>query len=175
MRWRLEASDAGAPVVGTAAAPLAPPVLAAADRRLRRLADRAFSDLGSLRIADRTRPDDVFLAAGAPWFYTMFGRDSLIAARMLLPVDRTIAEGTLRALAARQGVRVDEETAEQPGKILHEVRRTDQRLDLEGGFHLPPVYYGTIDATPLWVNLLHDAWRAGMPDGEVTALLGNLE
>ena len=59
---------------------------------------------------------------------------------------------------------VDEETAEQPGKILHEVRRTDLRLDLEGGFHLPPVYYGTIDATPLWVNLLHDTWRAGMPD-----------
>jgi glycogen debranching enzyme len=175
VRWRLRASDAAAPVVGTTAAPLVPPVLAAADRRLLRLADRAFSDLGSLRIADRTRPDDVFLAAGAPWFYTMFGRDSLIAARMLLPVDRTIAEGTLRALAARQGVRVDEETAEQPGKILHEVRRTDQRLDPEGGFHLPPVYYGTIDATPLWVNLLHDVWRAGMPDGEVTALLGNLE
>ena len=173
--WRLEASDAGTPVVGTAADAPAPPVLVTDDRRLRRLADRAFSDLGSLRVADRTRPDDVFLAAGAPWFYTMFGRDSLIAARMLLPVDRTIAAGTLRALAARQGVRVDEETAEQPGKILHEVRRTDLRLDLEGGFHLPPVYYGTIDATPLWVNLLHDAWRAGMPDGEVAALLDNLE
>ena len=175
MRWRLEASDTAAPVVGTAAAPSGPPVLATDDQRLHRLADRAFSDLGSLRVADRTEPDDVFLAAGAPWFYTMFGRDALIAARMLLPVDRTIAAGTLRALAARQGVRVDEETAEQPGKILHEVRRTDVRLDAEGGFHLPPVYYGTIDATPLWVSLLHDAWRAGMPDGEVIGLLDNLE
>jgi glycogen debranching enzyme len=104
----------------------------------------------------------------------MFGRDSLIAARMLLPVDRSLAEGTLRALAARQGTKVDEETAEQPGKILHEVRRTEVSHDSEG-FHLPPVYYGTIDATPLWISLLHDAWRAGMPEAEVAALLDNLE
>lgn len=173
--WRLRVRDAAAPILGTTAPPMEPPVLAGDDRRLHRLADRAFSDLSSLRIVDRNRPDDVFLAAGAPWFYTMFGRDALIAARLVLPVDRAIAEGTLRALAARQGLRVDEETAEQPGKILHEVRRTDLRLDLEGGFHLPPVYYGTIDATPLWVNLLHDAWRAGMPDEDVTALLDNLE
>jgi len=175
VRWRLQARDAAAPMVGTTAAPLAPPVLAAGGRRLQRLADRAFSDLSSLRMADRALPDDVFLAAGAPWFYTMFGRDSLLAARMMLPVDRTLAAGTLRALAARQGLRTDEETAEQPGKILHEVRRADLRLDPEGAFHLPPVYYGTIDATPLWVNLLHDAWRAGLPDGEVAGLLDNLE
>lgn len=173
--WSLRAVDAASPILGTTAPPVSTPRLDTIDQRLHRLADRAFSDLNSLRIADRSRPDDVFLAAGAPWFYTMFGRDSLIAARMLLPVDRSLAEGTLGALAARQGTKVDERTAEQPGKILHEVRRTDLNLDTEGSFHLPPVYYGTIDATPLWINLLHETWRAGMPDADVTALLDNLE
>jgi len=172
--WSMWMQDTAAPVLGTDAPPLAAPALDTDDQRLHRLADRAFSDLSGLRIADRTSPEDVFLAAGAPWFYTMFGRDSLIAARMLLPVDRTLAEGTLRALAARQGTVVDEETAEQPGKILHEVRRTDLVVG-DDGTHLPPVYYGTIDATPLWICLLHDTWRAGMPDDEVTALLDNLE
>jgi glycogen debranching enzyme len=172
--WSLRAEDAAAPILGTTSPPLPTPQLATSDQRLQRLADRAFSDLNSLRIADRSLPDAVFLAAGAPWFYTMFGRDSIIAARMLLPVDRSLAEGTLRALAARQGTKVDEETAEQPGKILHEVRRTDVSHAAEG-FHLPPVYFGTIDATPLWINLLHDTWRAGMPDGEVGGLLDNLE
>jgi glycogen debranching enzyme len=172
--WSLRASDVASPILGTTAPPVQTPKLDTSDQRLQRLADRAFSDLNSLRIADRSMPDAVFLAAGAPWFYTMFGRDSIIAARMLLPVDRSLAEGTLRALAARQGTKVDEETAEQPGKILHEVRRTDVSHSAEG-FHLPPVYYGTIDATPLWINLLHDTWRAGMPDAEVAALLDNLE
>jgi glycogen debranching enzyme len=173
--WSLRAADNAAPILGTTAAALPTPRLESDDQRVQRLADRAFSDLNSLRIADRALPDEVFLAAGAPWFYTMFGRDSLIAARMLLPVDRTLAGGTLRALAARQGTKVDEETAEQPGKILHEVRRTDLSVDADGGVHLPPVYFGTIDATPLWVNLLHDTWRAGMPDSEVSELLDNLE
>jgi len=171
--WSLRMEDAATPVLGSDAPPLAAPRLATTDQRLQRLADRAFSDLSSLRIADRSLPDDVFLAAGAPWFYTMFGRDSLIAARMLLPVERSLAEGTLRALAARQGTKVVEETAEQPGKILHEVRRTD--LAVGDDTHLPPVYYGTIDATPLWICLLHDTWRAGMPDADVAALLDNLE
>jgi hypothetical protein len=173
--WTLRMVDDAAPVLGTHAGPLRAPRLGGSDPRLQRLAERAFSDLTGLRIADRSLPDEVFLAAGAPWFYTMFGRDALIAARMLLPVDSTLAGGTLRALAARQGSRVDTETAEQPGKILHEVRRTDLSVDATGGVQLPPVYYGTIDATPLWVNLLHDAWRSGMPDGEVAALLDHLE
>ncbi len=172
--WSLRLNDAAAPILGTKIPHVPTPELTSSDPRLQRLADRAFSDLNSLRIADRTRPDDVFLAAGAPWFYTMFGRDSIIAARMLLPVDRSLAEGTLRALAARQGTEVDPATAEQPGKILHEVRRTDVAHESEG-FHLPPVYYGTIDATPLWISLLHETWRAGMPEAEVASLLPNLE
>lgn len=174
--WKISLSDAGAPMVAAETPPLTAPALIAGDQRIERLIRQSFSDLNSLRMADRSQPRDVFLAAGAPWFFTMFGRDSLIAARMLLPVDVTLAAGTLRALAARQGTVSDPATAEQPGKILHEVRRTTLTLaEGDGGIRLPPVYFGTIDATPLWICLLHDAWRAGMPDQEVQALLPQLE
>jgi glycogen debranching enzyme len=137
--------------------------------RLQRLMSTSMSDLNSLRLAGVRAPGDAFLAAGAPWHLTLFGRDSLIAARMLLPVNRELAAGTLRALAARQGTRDDPETAEEPGKIVHEVRRQFTQL--------PPVYYdyyGSMDATALWVCLLHDTWQAGMPDAEVAALLPHL-
>jgi hypothetical protein len=173
--WSLGMADAAAPIVAAAGTPLPTPRMQGVDQRLQRLANRALADLNSLRVADRSSPEHVFLAAGAPWFYTLFGRDSLITARMLLPLDDTLARGTLRALAARQGTVTDRVTAEEPGKILHEVRRTDLQVDSTGGLHLPPVYYGTIDATPLWINLLHDAWRAGMPQREVAALVEPLE
>ena len=178
--WALNMTDSAAAVVAASTPELPVLVLETADPRhpadprLERLMRQAFTDLNSLRVADAGSPDETFLAAGAPWFYTMFGRDSLIAAQLLLPVDITLAAGTLRALASRQGTRTDEDTAEQPGKILHEVRRTTSSLAGEGT-SLPPVYYGTIDATPLWATLLHDAWRAGMPEDEVAALLENLE
>ena len=119
-------------------------------------------------------PGDTFLAAGAPWFFTLFGRDSLWAARMLLPLGTDLAAGTLRVLAARQGTVTDVDSAEQPGKILHEVRAKPLSLGEEGRV-LPPVYYGTVDATPLWVCLLHDAWRWGMPADQVEALLPAME
>jgi glycogen debranching enzyme len=67
---------------------------------------------------------------------------------------------------------VEVETAEEPGKILHEQRRDTHGF---GAMSLPPLYYGTIDATPLWICLLHDVWRAGVPSAEVTELLPALE
>ncbi|WP_298457035.1 glycogen debranching N-terminal domain-containing protein [uncultured Cellulomonas sp.] len=150
------------------------PAVAADDRRLAALLDQALADLTTLRMTADFAPGDTFLAAGAPWFFTLFGRDSIWAARMLLPLGTELAAGTLRVLAARQGTVADPETAEQPGKILHEVRA--QPLDLGGeGRVLPPVYYGTVDATPLWVCLLHDAWRWGMPAEQVRALLPAME
>jgi len=173
--WAVMLEDSAAPIVAASTPPLPVPVLTSTEPRLARLMQRAFGDLNSLRVADSALPDETFLAAGAPWFYTMFGRDSLIAAQMLLPVDTTLAASTLRALAARQGRRTDPDTAEQPGKILHEVRRTSLELAGAEGVRLPPVYFGTIDATPLWIKLLHDAWRSGMPEIEVAALLDNLE
>lgn len=110
--------------------------------------------------------DGAFIAAGSPWYLTLFGRDSIWAARMLLPLGTDIAAGTLRTLAARQGRAVDPATGEEPGKILHELRRAD-----DGHASLPPVYYGTVDATPLWVCLLAEAWRFGLDQEVVAGLL----
>lgn len=146
------------------------PAVRADDRRLGHLLEMSLDDLAGLRMATPERPDDTFLAAGAPWFFTLFGRDSLWAARLLLPLGTELAAGTLRVLASRQGAVVDVGTGEEPGKFLHEVRR-DQFGLRSAGHSLPPVYFGTVDATPLWVCVLHDAWRWGMPDDEVAALL----
>jgi hypothetical protein len=143
------------------------------DDRLARWLDRAGQDLDALRMR-RTTGDDEFLAAGAPWFFTLFGRDSLWAARFLIPVDHRIAASTLRVLASLQGMGRDPQTAEQPGKIMHEIRQAALAVD-NAEISLPPLYYGTVDATPLWVCTLHDAWRAGMPAHDVEALLPNLE
>ncbi|ARC58136.1 hypothetical protein AS850_13715 [Frondihabitans sp. 762G35] len=154
-------------------APLDPP---ASDDRLARWLDRALDDLEALRLTTVESPDDVFLAAGAPWFFTLFGRDSVWAARFLLPVDDglRLARGTLRVLAGLQGTERVAETAEQPGKIMHELR--SQTLTIPGeNVSLPPLYFGTVDATALWVCLLHDAWRNGLSDDEVRALLPHLE
>lgn len=174
--WTLAITDAG----GVVTAPRrsepewSVPQVEAADLRIPALLDQALTDLAALRLSARHAPEDVFLAAGAPWFFTLFGRDSIWAARMLLPLGTELAAGTLRTLAALQGTRTDPATAEQPGKILHEVRRATLTIPGEGTV-LPPVYYGTVDATPLWVCLLHDAWRWGMPAAEVEALLPAME
>jgi glycogen debranching enzyme len=171
--WAVDLTDTDSPMLAADGAPIVAP--ASDDPRLNRLLERSVSDLNSLRLAHYSHPHDTFLAAGAPWFFTMFGRDSIIAARMLLPINTAIAGGTLRALAGRQGTETDHTTAVQPGKILHEVRRTVLTMAETGqALRLPPVYYGTIDATPLWICLLHDAWKAGMPDAEVEELVPNL-
>ncbi|MBW3578263.1 MAG: amylo-alpha-1,6-glucosidase [Actinobacteria bacterium] len=147
------------------------PVVRCSDLRMARLVRRSLEDLTSLQLPDPDAPDDVFCAAGSPWFLTLFGRDSVWAAFMALPYHLGLAGGTLRVLARRQGRQVNLDTEEAPGKILHEVRRGS--LSYRGP--LPEVYYGTIDATPLWVVLLSEAWRWGLPEEEVGALLDNLE
>ncbi|SCK45543.1 glycogen debranching N-terminal domain-containing protein [Streptomyces sp. WMMB 322] len=147
--------------------------LTTADRGLDQWFARSCSDLRSMLLADPLEENDTFLAAGAPWFLTLFGRDSIWAARMLLPLGTGLAAGTLRTLARRQGAVSDPGTEEQPGKILHEIRRDG--LDFGNGLSVPPCYYGTVDATPLWVTLLHDAWRWGMPAEEVERLLPHAE
>ncbi|HEY0247238.1 MAG TPA: glycogen debranching N-terminal domain-containing protein [Gryllotalpicola sp.] len=172
--WNAQARDERAAVAAASDAPgwdraalPTPP-----DPRLARWLERAFTDLEALRMT-RAGDPDVFLAAGAPWFFTLFGRDALWAARFLLSVDRPLALSTLRTLAALQGTHTDPQTGEQPGKIMHELRPTSLELPGEA-IALPPLYYGTIDATPLWISLLRDAWRAGgarPDDAEVHALL----
>lgn len=178
--WSLRVADAGAVV----AAPKSRVVAAAAGRvavpagrafDLGRLVRRALDDLDGLQLTLAGHPDASFIGAGAPWFLTLFGRDSIIAARLLLPAAPQVAHGTLAALAALQGTADDPETAEAPGKIVHELRRDVTHHVGAEQFQLPPRYYGTVDATPLWISLLHDAWAAGMPRESVDELMPNLE
>jgi glycogen debranching enzyme len=175
LTWRLVATDPAA-VVGApvSAVEWERPEVTSDDRRLTALLDQALDDLATLRLVTTDQPDQPFLAAGAPWFFTLFGRDSLWAARLLLPLGTDLAGSTLRALAGRQGKTTDQRTAAAPGKIMHELRRNGF-VEPNTGFSLPAVYYGTIDATPLWVCLLHDAWRWGMPAEDVEDLLPNAE
>ena len=143
------------------------------DSRLAATVHSSLVDLRHLLLTDPLDGGDVFAAAGSPWYLTLFGRDSIWAARMSLPFGTELARGTLRALARRQGTVSDVASAQEPGKILHEVRRT-VFLD-PGKLALPPVYYGTVDATPLWVCLLHDAWRWGLDPADVLDLRPALE
>ena len=172
--WRLDLEDPSVPFSAATAtwAPSAARRAAEAgdgdeQRAAALLLERSLSDLDALRLQLPGQPEQTFFAAGAPWFFTLFGRDSLLSALLALPVDRSIAEGTLRTLAARQGTHVDIGTAQQPGKILHEVRAQGMEM---ADSHLPPVYYGTIDATPLWIELLHETRGAGLADAVLEEL-----
>ncbi len=125
-------------------------------------------DLGALRIFDPDFPERAVLAAGAPWFMTLFGRDSLLTSWMALIVDPTLAQDVLQTLARFQGTKVDPRNDEEPGRILHEMRFGDaSSLSLGGG----SVYYGTADATPLFVMLLGELRRWGLAGDVVDSLL----
>jgi len=164
--WSIAVTDSGAVIRQSADRTIRCPLVLADDRRLPQVVHRSVGDLLGLTAALVGEPADPFFAAGSPWYLTLFGRDSLWAARMTLPLGTEMAAGTLRVLGRRQGTVTDPETAQQPGKILHELRRGD----FDSAF-LPPVYYGTVDATPLWICLLRDAWRWGMDPGQVEQLL----
>ncbi|MBT2521828.1 glycogen debranching N-terminal domain-containing protein [Arthrobacter sp. ISL-28] len=144
------------------------PVLQMGNRSIERTLRRSYDDLGALRIEDPDHPERVVVAAGAPWFMTLFGRDSLWASQMALPVDPSLALGTLQTLADRQGTVVDPVSEEEPGRILHEVR-----LDVSSGLSLggKSVYYGSVDATPLFVLVLGSVSRWGFAKDTIAALL----
>ncbi len=114
---------------------------------------RALSDIDSLR---QHVGDLSIIGAGIPWFAAPFGRDALITSLECLAVAPDLARETLRTLAAYQGTRDDPWRDEEPGKILHELRRGEMARAGEVP-HSP--YYGTIDATPLWLVLLDETWR----------------
>lgn len=114
---------------------------------------QAAADLAAL--TTRTKYGLVPLA-GVPWFATVFGRDALITAYQLLPFVPELAEGTLRYLAAHQGIERNEVREEEPGKILHEHRHGELAAKKLVP-HTP--YYGSIDATPLWLVLLDETVR----------------
>ncbi|MEV8148044.1 glycogen debranching N-terminal domain-containing protein [Arthrobacter sp. NPDC080073] len=144
------------------------PQLHMGNRSVERTLRRSYDDLGALRIEDPAHPERIVVAAGAPWFMTLFGRDSLWASEMALPVDPSLALGTLQTLADRQGSVVDPMSEEEPGKILHEVR-----LGVSSGLSLggKSVYYGSVDATPQFVMTLGSVSRWGFAKDTIEALL----
>lgn len=116
--------------------------------------ERAEQDIYLLR---QTFGKGKALSAGVPWFSTLFGRDSIIAASQTLMLDPSIARETLYILAHYQGKAYDDWRDEEPGKILHEIRLGEMARCREVP-HTP--YYGTVDATPLWLMLYAEyyAW-----------------
>jgi glycogen debranching enzyme len=119
---------------------------------------RGLADLDALRFPASSLPGLpdlpsglVVPAAGAPWFLTVFGRDSLLTSLFALPYRPELAAGTLRVLAAAQGRVVDLARAEEPGKVLHEMRSGELATLGEVPYGR---YYGTVDATPLFLVLL---------------------
>lgn len=145
----------------TATCPPAPagrPSLRSDDPALDEAFERAIRDLYALRIRDEGGAHGAFhLAAGVPWYMALFGRDSLIAAYQAMPFLPDLAPAVIRSLARWQGRRVDPETEEQPGKILHENRTAGLRGTRSFVPRFP--YYGTVDATPLFVIALSEYVR----------------
>jgi glycogen debranching enzyme len=138
------------------------------DGRLAEAYARSIEDLAALRLHDPAGERRPVLAAGAPWYMALFGRDALITAYMALPIDRALALGVLEALAELQGSVVDENTEEEPGRIVHETRYLGaERITLTGH----SAYYGSIDATPLFVVLLAELCRWGIAADDLARLL----
>jgi glycogen debranching enzyme len=129
---------------------------------------QSWRDLAALVLADPLRPTRTIVAAGAPWFMALFGRDSLVTALETLPYRTDLAVDVLGALADRQGRANDPTTLEEVGRIPHEARR-GEAVQRPGGWG--STFYGTVDATPLFVITLATAWRAGADRATIEALL----
>jgi glycogen debranching enzyme len=125
---------------------------------LNQVIERANRDLQSLWSSIRGQS---YIAAGVPWFSTLFGRDSIITALQMLPIKPNIAAQTLRLLATYQARETDSRRDAQPGKILHELRVGE--LAATGSIPHSP-YYGTVDATPLFIVLMDEyvAWTGDL-------------
>ena len=128
------------------------------DQLFDRILQRSFDDLELLR---SELDGHAYYAAGVPWFATLFGRDSLITAFEMLSFVPGIAEGTLRLLASRLGREYDDARDEEPGKVLHELRVGEPATLGETPFAR---YYGSVDATPLFLCLLgrHADWSGNL-------------
>jgi len=150
----------GDPVVPRPPAPAPAALAAGLGDDLARCVRRGLGDLDSLAMTAGELPPVpgldlppgvVVPAAGAPWFLTLFGRDSVLTSLFALPYRPELAEGTLRLLAATQGTTHDAVRAEEPGKIVHELRQGELAVLGEVPYAR---YYGTVDATPLFLVLL---------------------
>ncbi|MBQ0906922.1 glycogen debranching N-terminal domain-containing protein [Micromonospora sp. U21] len=129
-----------------------PPMPHVARDDLARCVRRGLADLDALRVTMPGLPSGAYVpAAGAPWFLTLFGRDSLISSLFALPYRPELAVGTLRALGACLGNRHDSASVEEPGKVVHELRFGELATLGDVPYRR---YYGTVDATPLFLVLL---------------------
>ena len=127
--------------------------IACDDSLLQAFLDRATNDLDALRIHFGSH---AIVAAGIPWFCAPFGRDALLTSYEALFLNPELAEQSLRTLAAFQGKKHDPATEEEPGRIFHELRFGEMARAHEIP-HTP--YYGSIDATPLFVILIDATYR----------------
>src|SRR6185437_3499724 len=124
--------------------------------------DKSIVDLAALRVTGEVKGEPfVMPAAGLPWFMTLFGRDTLIAAHGTLTIGPELARGALHLLGEAQGKVIDDFRDEEPGRILHEIRSGELTV-LGEKPHSP--YYGTTDATPLWLILMEKYWRHTLDD-----------
>ncbi|HSE48725.1 MAG TPA: amylo-alpha-1,6-glucosidase [Terriglobales bacterium] len=123
------------------------------------------SDFHALQIPDG---NEHIIAAGIPWFATVFGRDSIIAAYQVLSLNPALAANTLRVLARYQGRELNDWLDEEPGKILHELRGGE--MTRSGEMPFGP-YYGSVDATPLFLILLSETFNWTADEGLVKDLL----
>src|SRR5579883_601025 len=122
-----------------------------------RMYRQAVEDMGALRIYDMDVSDEAWVpAAGVPWFVTLFGRDSLTVSYQNMAVSPGFARGALKRLSEYQAKERDDWRDAQPGKILHEIRFGELAF-----FHKIPFtpYYGTADATILYLIVLSEAYR----------------
>ena len=117
---------------------------------------RSLVDLAALRFSPPVAGGKSLPAAGLPWFMTMFGRDSIFTSLQALPFTPELAATTLQVLGDWQGSRRDDFRDEDPGRILHEMRYGEMAA-FEERPHTP--YYGSVDATPLFVILLDEYER----------------
>ena len=122
-----------------------------------RLYRQAVEDMAALRLpADEKRPDELLAAAGVPWFVSVFGRDSLIVSLQNMMVYPDFARGTLKRLAELQATEMDDYRDAEPGKMPHELR-VGELAHFKRVPHTP--YYGTADATILYIIAWHEAWK----------------
>ncbi|MFY1637965.1 glycogen debranching N-terminal domain-containing protein [Solwaraspora sp. WMMB335] len=122
---------------------------------LKRAYERSLIDLAAMRYASLTATGPV-PTAGLPWFMTLFGRDSIFISLMTMPFLPKLTPPVLRLLGSLQGCSLDDLREEEPGKILHEFRYGESAAFQEQP-HTP--YYGSADATPLFVVLLDEYER----------------
>jgi len=129
------------------------PWLSATWHSLQHSFERSIADLAALRMRGGAGGHARLPAAGMPWFMTVFGRDTLITSYQTLLLGPQLARGALQVLAELQATEDDPSIDAEPGKIVHEVRRGKSA---ETWFRR---YYGTADATPLYLVLLSELWR----------------